>query len=66
MKNTMHNGNEKVELVGVPQESLAEVTGGAYEMFRTSSLAVTTSTPVLLLPAVMGAVTGAGGYAPLD
>jgi hypothetical protein len=38
MTNTMHDGNEQIELVEVPQECLAEVTGGAYDAFMPSSL----------------------------
>ena len=33
MKNTMYNGNEKIELIEVTQECLAEVTGGAIDCF---------------------------------
>jgi hypothetical protein len=41
MKKMMHNGNEKIELVEVTQECLAEVTGGAFDAFMPANLSAT-------------------------
>jgi hypothetical protein len=60
MKNTVHNGNERIELVEVSQECLAEVTGGAMMAYRTSSVMDCAAT------GGAGAISAAIAYAPLD
>jgi hypothetical protein len=59
MTNAQNNGNEKVELVEVTHDRLAEVTGGMYDAFRTSSVNG-------YVTGGAGAIGGVGGFAPLE
>jgi hypothetical protein len=56
----MHNGNEKVKLVEVTPECLAEVAGGARMTYRTSSVMEYTGTTFV------GAIGAANGPGPID
>jgi hypothetical protein len=55
MSKTQHSSTEKIELVEVTHERLAEVSGGMYDAFRTSNVVEYSGTTYL---GVTGATLG--------